>query len=150
MRWKMLSRLWVGLLLVAIGAHPVVGAGNDIQVVVKTIQASGEGTYLDPRLSPLIEELQSVFRYSSYRLLSEDAMALTQGQTGKVALPGGRVLRITPKGTADDRIELGLRISKGRKEIFQTLVQLLNHGSIIVGGPRHQSGTLLFRISASH
>lgn len=149
MKRQMLSGICVGLLLAASMVCPT-AAANNIHVVVKTIQASEEGKYLDPRLSPLIEELQSVFRYSSYRLLSEDGMKLSTNQTGRVRLPGGRVLRITPKATTDDRVELSLRISKGKKQIFQTVVQLLNQGSIIVGGPRHEAGTLLFRISASY
>ena len=149
MTWKFPGGIGMGLLLAASIVHSA-GAENRIQVVVKTIQASEQGSYLDPRLSPFIKELKSVFRYSSYRLLSEDAMTLGEEQTGKVTLPGGRVLRVTPKGPANDRIELGLRIAKGKKEIFQTLVQLLNRGSITVGGPRHEAGTLLFRISASY
>lgn len=149
MRWKALAGIGIGLLLIG-GIVPSATAENRIHVVVKTIQASEEGTHVDSRLSSLIEELKSVFRYSSYRLLGEDEMTLKKGETGEAALPGDRILRVTPKGTANDRIELGLRIAKGKKEIFQTVVQLLNQGSITVGGPRHETGTLLFRISASH
>lgn len=147
---RMLFVGWVIGLLFFSGSTHRAAAKDNVEVVVKTIQASSESGYLDPRLSPLIEELQSVFRYSSYRLLSEDAMTLRKGQIGRVGLPGSRVLRITPKGLANGRIALKLQISKGGKQIFQTQVQLLNRGSIIVGGPQHGAGTLLFRIFAAH
>jgi hypothetical protein len=143
-----LARLCLALVWVMLWAHPVTAA-DTIEVVVKTIQASGNSRYTDPRLSSVIEELQSVFRYSSYRLLSENTMTLKRGQTGEVTLPGGRVLSVTPKGTSNGRIALGLRIAKAKKEIFQTRVQLLNRGNIIVGGPKHGTGTLLFRIFAA-
>jgi hypothetical protein len=146
---KTLTKPFLALVWILLGAYPATAA-DTIEVVVKTIQASGDRQYTDPRLSSAIEELQSVFRYSSYRLLSEDTMTLKRGQTGKVTLPGGRELSVTPKGTTNGRIALGLRISKAQKEIFQTQVQLLNRGSIIVGGPKHGAGTLLFRIFAAH
>ena len=125
-------------------------AKNRINVVVKTVLASGGEKYFDPQLSALIEELHSVFRYSSYRLLGEDHLQLDLQQTGKVSLPGRRTLKIKPMAVADNRIELRLVIRKKTEQVFQTVIQLLNHGSIIVGGPKHKNGSLLFNISASY
>lgn len=124
-------------------------AEQNVDIVVKTILASQESNYLDPRLAVLVEELQSVFRYSSYRLLSEDSKSLGMGETGEVSLPGKRVLKITPAQVAGDRVELQLVILKKKKEVFQTVVQLLNQGSLTVGGPEYEEGYLLFNIYAS-
>ena len=65
-----------------------VQAKQNVDIVVKTILASQESEYLDPRLSGLVEELRSVFKYSSYRLLSEDSTNLGMGETCDVTLPG--------------------------------------------------------------
>ena len=111
--------------------------------------ASQGSEYLDPRLSDLIEELKSVFRYSSYRLLSENSVDLAMRETGTVSLPGKRVLKITPAQVSGNRVEMELVIFKHNKEIFQTVIQLLNQSSIIVGGPEYQEGYLLFNISAA-
>ena len=125
-------------------------AKGDIHVTVQTVLASRDGVFIDPELSAMAEELQSVFRYSSYRLLGKDSLNLALNKTGSVNLPGKRVLRITPTGMSGDRIEMRLVIDKKKKQIFETVVQLLNRGSIIVGGPKHKNGTLLFNVSASY
>ena len=124
-------------------------ANQDVDIVAKTILASQGAEYLDPRLSDLVEELQSVFKYSSYRLLSEDSSNLGMGETREVSLPGKRTLKITPVQVTGDRIELQLGILKKEKNIFQTVVKLLNKSSLTVGGPEYEDGYLLFNVSAS-
>lgn len=124
-------------------------AKQSVDIVVKTILASQDSDDIDPRLSILVEELQSVFRYSSYRLLSEDSKSLSMGETGEVSLPGKRILKITPVQVTGDRVELQLVILKKKEEIFQTVVKLLNKSSLTVGGPEYEDGYLLFNISAS-
>lgn len=124
-------------------------AMQNVDIVVKTILASQESEYLDPRLSSLVEELRSVFRYSSYRLLSEDNTNLAMGETCEVSLPGKRILKMTPVQVTGDRVELQLVILKKKEEIFQTVVKLLNKSSLTVGGPEYEDGYLLFNISTS-
>ncbi|OQY58602.1 MAG: hypothetical protein B6245_10960 [Desulfobacteraceae bacterium 4572_88] len=126
-----------------------VRAKQKISIVVRTVLASQEGQFTDPELSGLIRELQSVFKYSSYRLLSQDRMNLGMEKMGTASLPGGRLLKITPTGIRGNRAELRLEIFKKNRQIFQTVIQLLNKGSITVGGPQHKGGYLLFNISNS-
>ena len=134
--------------ITAVQASPTWAAGK-VDVAVKTVLASQGSEFIDPELSGLAKELQSLFRYSSYRLLSKDRLSLNVRETGSVSLPGKRVLRITPTGVQKKRVELQLVILKKEKQIFDTVIQLLNKGSIIVGGPKHKDGSLLFNISAS-
>jgi len=140
--------LFLLLVLTGILTGPV-WADRPVHIVVETVLASQGSQYLDPRLSNLIEELQSVFRYSSYRLLGQKPMDIRMGQTDMVSLPGDRVLKITPTKVTGNRVELQLVISRNKNQIFQTMIQLLNHGSIIVGGPKYEDGYLLFNISTS-
>lgn len=117
-----------------------------IQIVVKTVLASHNSTFLDPRIPALTQKLQSVFRYSSYRLLGQESMDLAMSETGTVSLPGNRVLKITPVRITGDRVEFRLLIFKKKRQIIQSTIQILNQGSIIVGGPEHKGGYLLFDI----
>ena len=121
-------------------------AAPDIGIRVKTILASQGSAYVDPQLKNLVGELKSVFRYTSYRLLSENGIRLQIAQTGTVALPGNRILKITPTGIRGKRAELNLVILKNNRQIFQTTIQLLNRKSITIGGPRHKKGILLLNI----
>jgi hypothetical protein len=123
---------------------------KNIDVTVQTVLASQDEVFIDPGLSNMAKELQSLFRYSSYRLLGKDRLNLALDKTGSVVLPGQRVLKITPTGTKGDRVELKLVIHKKNRQVFETVIQLLNRGSIIVGGPKHKQGSLLFNISAAY
>ena len=151
-------KIFIFLLIAGLSASPVwagspkkdrpprSGSGNGIHVTVKTVLASQGKPFMDPRLADLTRELKTVFRYSSYRLLAQDNMRLKIGQTGRSSLPGQRILNITPIGIEGNRAKLRLEILKGNRQIFQTVIQLLNHGAITVGGPRHENGVLLFNI----
>ena len=130
-------------------AYSTVVFGGQISVVVKTVLASHGETYTDPKLAPLIRELQTVFGYSSYRLLGENRLTLDLNAPGRVSLPGNRDLRITPTGIAGNRVSLRLEISKDGSNVFQTDTAILNNGSITVGGPMHMGGYLLFNITNS-
>ncbi len=146
--FKKFNLLFLLIVLLGLVTGPA-RADRPVHVVVETVLASQGSQYLDPRLSSLIEELRSLFRYSSYRLLGRDRLALGMGKTGMVSLPGSRVLKMTPLTVTGDRVELQLVISRKKKQIFQTMIQLLNHGNIIVGGPKYKDGYLLFNISTS-
>ena len=146
-----LKKLVILLILSALilGLSGSVWAEPKTNIVIKTVLASQDSDFVDPRLSDLIKDLQSVFRYSSYKLLGQDRMILGIGETGLASLPENRILKITPTGTRGDRVSLQLEILKNRRQVFQTVIQLLNHASITVGGPEYRGGYLLFNIFSS-
>lgn len=122
-------------------------ASAQIKIEITTILASQETpATVDPGITPFVKELRSVFRYESYRSLGTDQMALELNQTGTAGLPGDRVLKVTPLKIQGDRLEMSLEIYKKNNQIFDTLVKLRNRSDIIVGGPKHQGGYLLFRL----
>ena len=135
------------LLLTATGAG---ATGPKIKIDVKTVLASQSNKGVDGRLRAMTRELNSVFRYSSYQMLGQNRMVLNLNETGRARLPGNRALTITPTRILGNRIELKLAIFRKERQQFATVFQLLNHGSMIVGGPRHDKGHLLFNISGSY
>ena len=118
---------------------------HEIRVPMTSIRG-----YSDMLSKNVVGELQSVFKYSSYQLINTDKMRLGLNQTGSSPLPGKRVLKVTPLRIMEKRVEMRLVILRKKKQLFQTVVQLLNGGSIIVGGPKHNGGYLLFKISGSY
>jgi hypothetical protein len=124
-------------------------AGKQVRVGVRTIHASQGKPYEDPRLSPFISEMKTVFRYSSYRLLKVANVSPEINRTASVSLPGGRTMQITPMQISGNRVKLKLAILKNGSQSFQTVVELLNNGTVTVGGPKHEGGYLLFNISSS-
>jgi hypothetical protein len=120
-----------------------------IQLDVKTILASNEPGNIDPRLQNLINELKTVFRYSSYQLVGQNKLSLESNKKGSVSLPENRVMTIIPKGVSGNRVTLELEILKGNSQIFQSVIKLKNRSSITIGGPEYKGGNLLFNIFAS-
>lgn len=116
---------------------------------VRVIHASTENRYLDPGLNDIVSELETVFKYTSYRLINSRRMTLDFNQKGQVGLPGDRTLEITPLSSSGDRIKYDIKILKKNRQVFQTGILLKNNGSITIGGPRFNNGSLLFNISGS-
>ena len=122
---------------------------SQFNITVTTILASHGKGGVDPRIGGQIKELQAAFRYASYRLINKTQQRLAVGQTGRAPLPGGRVLAITPQGVAGNRGQLKLAVFKNGQPTFQTEIRLINRGRIIVGGPQHRQGVIIFIISNS-
>ena len=124
-------------------------AEPNIKITVKTIFASGKGTSIDPSLKELAQELQSVFRYSSYEFLGQKNLKLTLNKKGVVTLPEQRIMNISVQGIEDNRVILDIEIQKNNSRIFQTTIKLSNNRSLTIGGPEYKGGNLLFNIFAS-
>jgi hypothetical protein len=145
------GKIWLLIIVTALvmGSLSSAGAAETVNIDLKTVLASNESDKIDPQIADLAQELQSVFRYSSYRLINHNKMALKPGQTGEAPLPGNRVITITVVQVDGNRANLKLRILKDNRQIFETVAELLNNRSLTVGGPKHQNGYLLFNITSS-
>ncbi len=124
-------------------------SGATINLNVKTILASQKPGRDDPNLERFTSGVKDVFGYSSYKLLSKDNLKLNQENSGRISLPGNRSMKITSKGISGDRVTLQVEMFKNNKQIFQTVVRLLNDSEVTVGGPKHEDGNLLINIFAS-
>jgi hypothetical protein len=126
-----------------------IAQASQFNVTVTTILASNGNKGVDRRIGSQVQELQAAFRYSSYQLVNKTHQRLALNQTGNAPLPGGRALSITPLRVIGNRAKLKLAVFKNGRPTFQTVIQLLNQGRIIVGGPQHSGGVIIFIISNS-
>ena len=151
MRSRWLLFQLIALLAIIVCTFPATGlAKEQFRISVDTILASRQGQGVDPQLKRHVGELQAMFNYTSYRLLSNERLSLKKGQSGTVSLPGGRRLKITPQRIRGKRAEIALQMMKKKRTVFQTQVQLLNHASLFVGGPKYKNGNLIFKISGDY
>jgi hypothetical protein len=116
---------------------------------IKVIHAATGASHIDPGIRPLVHEIESVFKYTDYRLIKDKQMLLTENQTGTMNLPGNRTLLVTPVNMVKNRITYKIRIEKNQSPVFQTQVLLKNHNSITIGGPQYKKGVLLFNIEGN-
>ena len=135
------------LLLLLLPAVPS-GAANAVSVDVGAVYASNEGTSIDPALGTIRGKLQSMFNYTSYRMLDRKRRSLAVGETGEFELPGRRSMRATPLPAQGNKVRLSIQISDGQKNLLTTTLGLNRGGMVLVGGPSYQSGVLILIISA--
>ena len=134
-------------LLVLLGAVSS-EAANTVSVEVGSVYASNEGSSMDTALGTIRGKLQSMFNYTSYRMLDRKRRSLAVGETGEFELPGRRTMRATPLSTEGSKVRLSIQISDGPKNLLTTTLGLSRGGMVLVGGPSHQGGVLILIISA--
>jgi hypothetical protein len=119
-----------------------------VSVEIGSVYASNEGSSMDPVLGNIRGKLQSMFNYTSYRLLDRKRRSLAVGETGEFELPGRRTMRVTPVPAQGDKVRLSVQITEGAKNLLTTTLGLSRGGMVLVGGPSHQAGVLILIISA--
>ena len=149
MKTYRITLLFVIIVSVLIIQADKVWSETTIDLSVKTILASQTPGRDDPSLKRFKDELKDLFRYSSYQLLSRDNLRLNQKNSGTISLPGNRSMKITSKGISGGRVSLEVEMFRNNRQIFQTVVRLLNDSEVTVGGPKHEDGNLLINIFAS-
>jgi hypothetical protein len=137
---------FIGLLLIAqiAAASPDAKVAIDVGVVV----ASHDGPTMDPELSSIRNELQSMFNYSSYRMIDRLKRTLSVDETGEFGLPGGRSMRVTPVPAKGNKVRLAVQIMEGERNLLSTTLGMSRGGMVIVGGPSYRKGVLILIISA--
>ena len=137
---------FIGLLVVAqiAVASPDAPVAVDVGVVV----ASHEGPTMDPALASIRNQLQSMFNYSSYRMVDRLKRTLSVGETGDFGLPGDRSMRVTPVPAKGNKVRLAVQIMEGDRNLVSTTLGMSRGGMVIVGGPSYRKGVLILIISA--
>ncbi len=115
---------------------------------VDEVIAADTGEGIDERLLPMGGRLESLFRYTTYRLISHQVGRTECGRTAAFTLPGGWIVHIEPSAVRDDMIAMELMLFQGARPMMTTDVRMRNHGMLIIGGPHYQQGMLIIPIGA--
>lgn len=145
-----------GLMLAAIAMLALTGVAGSLRaqegcrIRVESILAARQDAFVDPQLAHHIDELQSIFNFTSYRLLSSDHVDLSIGRSQTLTLPGSFRLTITLRNTYGNRADIALQMMQAQRMVFHTRIQLLNRGSLFIGGPDYRAGHLIIKISGAY
>jgi hypothetical protein len=120
---------------------------RSVQITIKTIGASKQGSEFDPRLAPLEKQLKAL-NYRSYRLLKDETQTAPWQGNANFEIPGGRMLTVRPQEVTNNQLGLRVQLKQGDKPQLETTVRLNNGGNFILGGPPHEGGVLVLSISA--
>lgn len=115
---------------------------------VDEVIAADTGEGIDQRLLPMGLRLESLFRYTTYRLVSHQVGHAECGRTAAFTLPGGWIVHVEPNAVRDDMIAMELMLFQGARPMMITDLRLRNHGTLIIGGPHYRQGMLIIPIGA--
>ncbi len=142
--------VWVAVILfLAWPLSVTAGSGSTVSTDINVIHASTLSGGSDPGLEHIIHELNSVFKYTSYKLITSRRLMLNENQEGLVPLPDRKMLSVYPIHSDGPRIHYQITITKSGQTIFQTQVMLKNSSSLTIGGPQLDKGVLLINITGT-
>jgi len=119
-----------------------------VQVRMRVIQASNVGQNIDPSLKELHDELGSLFSFTSYRLLRDENLSLSPNQPVSITAHPGRFMEVTLVRLRRGVAGLRIRVVREGRDILDTQVRLLPGRTVLVGGPRHGEGVVIYAVSA--
>ena len=122
---------------------------SEVELRIGAVLASNTGNSFDSRLTSLRRPFDSLFPYSSYRLLHEERRRVGWRREAEFRIPGGRYLIVIPREYKDGRVALSLMLIQGSRALVNTALALRNHGTFLVGGPNHRGGVLIIAIGAA-
>ena len=100
---------------------------------------------LRPRLRRLVG-------YRSYRVIQDEHRRCSWGTREAFVIPGGRLLRVVPKGMRDETVMMQLQLIQGTRALVDTDVRLQNRGVMLFGvnqdEPPTDGGALIIMIRA--
>ena len=123
-------------------------ASAQVQVRMRVIQASNVGQNIDPSLRDVHHELGSLFSFTSYRLLREETLRLSPNQPVTIAAHPRRFMEVTLVGLQRDAAKLRIRVIREGKDILDTQVRLSPGRTVLIGGPKHGEGVVIYAVSA--
>jgi hypothetical protein len=115
---------------------------------VDEVLAADTGEGIDERLLPMGGRLESLFRYTTYRLISHQVGRAECGRTTAFTLPGGWIVNVEPSAVSDNMIAMELMLFNGAHPMLTTDIRMRNHGMFIIGGPHYRQGMLIIPIGA--
>ena len=80
---------------------------------VDEVLAADTGEGIDMRLLPMGGRLESLFRYTTYRLISRQIGRTECGRTAAFTLPGGWIVHVAPSAVRDNMIAMELMLFNG-------------------------------------
>jgi hypothetical protein len=124
-------------------------AFGQVQTRLRVIRASNVGQSIDPSLKELHDELKTLFSFTSYRLLRDEALNLSPNQPVSISAREGRIIiEITLGGIHRGVAELRIKVVREGKDILNTQVRLSPGRTVLIGGPRLQEGVIIYALSA--
>src|SRR5262245_48888165 len=136
--------------LVASAAFAEASPPEALRVQVTAVRAAESGPS-DPQLVSLRPRLRRLVGYRAFQIVNREERPCGWRTETRFALPGGRHLKLLPKGVDRDVVKLQVRLLEGRRRLVDTNVGVTNGGTMLFGvgrDPRVGDDALIIMLKA--
>jgi hypothetical protein len=131
------------VLALLLAAPLVASAATPVTLDVKIIHAHNKSTQIDPRIAAIVKDLGAL-KFTGYDLKDQATFTLEPKSVGRMRLPSGAWLTLTPLDFSDDKLRLELEIKDLR---FKTVVTINKGATLAIGGPPYDQGALILAVT---
>jgi hypothetical protein len=136
-------RVVTTLVALILGAPRVVSATTPVTLDVKIIHAHNKSTQVDPRIAAIVKDLGAL-KFTGYDLKDQETFPLEPKSIGRMKLPSGAWLTLTPLELSHDKLRLELEIKDLK---FKTVVTINKGATLAIGGPPYDRGALILAVT---
>ena len=135
--------------IAAAQSAPVVRFGARVLLASDTPPAAARVQESDERLEAFLPKLRQLFKYREYTSLERHRAEVPVGSTERWAMPGERLLEITPETVYDKVVRFRLKLMRGSTAELNAHIQAARGNPAVIGGPRHGDGVLIIIVWAN-
>lgn len=121
-------------------------AATSLKVKVEAIKADRTSDHVDSQLKELVQELTPLLNFTGFSLVKKSEVRLRTDEKDRMLLSRNRSLELHFLGFNENQARLQIRIMEKKKEMFRTVVLLVDNSHVLIGGPPQDDGVLLLRI----
>jgi len=141
----------VGVAAAMVAPFAVPAMAGELAVQITAVRASEHGPS-DAQLVDMRPRLRRLVGYRSYRVIQQEQRRCAWGQREAFDIPGGRLLRVVPKGMRDEAVMMQIQLVQGARALVDTDVRLQNGGVMLFGVNRDEAadpdGALIIMVRA--
>jgi hypothetical protein len=143
------AALLAASLAAPLGGSSVASAADPPQRVAVQIavhHASQRPGPIDPGAAALEQKLRQDFRFQSVRVLESRRLELALDETGTLALPTGRILKVKPRKIGPTGLLMRVEI----EGLLRTNLRVPNHHQVVIGAERYEDGKLVVTLEPDY
>jgi len=128
------------------GATTALAHAAPVLIDLKIIHAHNKSKTIDPSLEALVDQLKNKkLSFTGYTLKDEAVFNLDLGAAGRMQLPNGEWMVVTPLAfEAEEKLKLELSVDKLK---LKSIVAISPGASLVVGGPPFDDGEIVVAVS---
>lgn len=118
-----------------------------VRIRVQIISADNKAEYVDPDLGEIGHQLNDSLQASQIYLEEEAKFLLIPGQQEKVEIDHNHNVIVLLKSISAENARINVTVFKGSDKIYDTLIESVDKGETIIGGPAIEETQLILRLT---